>query len=315
MKVFLSHISEEAPLGAALKQWLQSTFLGQIDVFLSTDPASLPPGTDWFDKIDHAMNEADMLLILASPQALKRPWINFEAGVAWARRIDILPLCHSGQRKGQLPPPISRFQGIDLQSASSLRDLFRLLGEKIGASKLPRISYDILATEIEAAIIAGLQKKQQNYDGKPIEFIQQYGTLFQAEDLQSKIGDVIDDQEAINGRCRFVTLMGFPDHIVYGPYEVLERGDYVAFFRIKIGEEYPEVPILILDVFSDGEYASRIVSAQEFLRRLKYQVFGLRFTTEGGKKKEYRVLPVLPVGRIWVDFVARAKLTDLPTEV
>ena len=310
MRVFLSHISEEASLGATLKQWIQSTFLGQIDVFFSTE--DLNPGTEWFDEIDQAMSKADVLLILASPQSLKRPWINFEAGLAWARRIDIFPLCHSGQHRGQLPAPYSKFQAVDLQSVSSLKGLFQRLGEKIGASKLPRISYETLVTEIEAAILTGLQKKQQNYDSTSVQILQQYATIFQAEDLKAKIGDVINDEEAINGRCRFVTLMGFPDHIVYGPYEVLEPGEYIAFFRIKIGEEYPEVPILILDVFSDGEYASRIVSAQEFLQRLKYQVFGLRFTTGGGKKKEYRVLPVLPVGRIWVDFVARAKLSDLP---
>jgi TIR domain-containing protein len=315
MKVFLSHISEEAPLGAVIKQWIQSTFLGQIDVFLSTDSTSLPPGSRWLDKIDQAMTEADMLLILASPQALKQPWINFEAGLGWAKRIDILPLCHSGQRRSKLPPPISEFQAVDLHNVASLKDFFQRLGEKVGATKLPRISYESFANEIEAAIVTGFRRKLQNYDGRSVEFIQKHAKLFQAEDLKAKIGEIKEDDEAVNGRCRFASLMGFRDHVVYGPYEVLnEPGDYIALFRIKIGEEYPEGPILLLDVFGDGEYANRIVSGEEFVQRARYQVFGLRFTTQGGKKKEYRVLPLLPVGKIWVDFVARARLSDLPAE-
>jgi hypothetical protein len=315
MKVFLSHISEEAPLGSVLKQWIQTTFLGQIDVFLSNDSASLPIGTKWLDKIDRAMREADMLLILASSHALKRPWINFEAGLGWAREIDIIPLCHSGQRRSKLPPPLSEFQAVDLHSKTSLRDFFRRLGEKVNASQLPRISYESLSAEIEVAIEAGLRKKKQNYDGISVQLLQQYGTIFQGEDLRGKVGEVLNDSEAINGRCRFVNLMGFRDHLVYGPYEVLdEPGDYIAFFRLKIGEEYPEGAVLLLDVFGDGEYSSRVVTGEEFLQRGRYQVFGVRFTTQGGKKKEYRVLPLLPFGKIWVDLVARAKLSSLPVE-
>ena len=34
MKVFISHIAEEAALASVLKDWIESTFLGQVDVFV-----------------------------------------------------------------------------------------------------------------------------------------------------------------------------------------------------------------------------------------------------------------------------------------
>ena len=36
MKVFISHVSEEAPLALVLKEWIENSFLGQVDVFVSS---------------------------------------------------------------------------------------------------------------------------------------------------------------------------------------------------------------------------------------------------------------------------------------
>ena len=34
MKVFISHIAKEVALASVLKDWIESTFLGQVDVFV-----------------------------------------------------------------------------------------------------------------------------------------------------------------------------------------------------------------------------------------------------------------------------------------
>jgi len=40
MKVFISHISEEKELAFVLKEWIETTFLGQLSVFVSSEAKS-----------------------------------------------------------------------------------------------------------------------------------------------------------------------------------------------------------------------------------------------------------------------------------
>ncbi len=51
-KVFISHISEDAPLANVLKKWIDTTFTGHSETFVSSDIESLPAGTEWMKKVD-----------------------------------------------------------------------------------------------------------------------------------------------------------------------------------------------------------------------------------------------------------------------
>ncbi len=51
MKIFLSHINEESQIAQTLKEWIESTFQGNAEVFVSSDKGSLPPGKKWLDVI------------------------------------------------------------------------------------------------------------------------------------------------------------------------------------------------------------------------------------------------------------------------
>ena len=53
-----------------------------------------------------------LVIVVASPDSLSRPWVNFEAGGGWFKGLDLLAICHSGQQKSRLPPPLSDFQAI-----------------------------------------------------------------------------------------------------------------------------------------------------------------------------------------------------------
>ena len=55
MNVFISHISEEAHIAKVLKEWIESSFLGQCDVFVSSDKEDIPAGSKWLDQIDTAL--------------------------------------------------------------------------------------------------------------------------------------------------------------------------------------------------------------------------------------------------------------------
>src|SRR3990172_4695206 len=105
MRVFISHIHEEAPLAMVLKEWLESSYAGQLDVFVSSDREDVPAGSKWLEEIDRALEQSSICVVLCSPASVIRPWINFETGSAWHKQIPVLPVCHSGQEKASLPAP------------------------------------------------------------------------------------------------------------------------------------------------------------------------------------------------------------------
>ena len=139
MKVFISHISDEAPLALELKDWIESSFAGQCDVFVSSDKDSIPAGSKWLDKIDEALNEAKVFIVLCSSSSLSRPWINFETGCAWIRTIPVIPICHSGQKRNMLPAPISAFHALELENSDFVNQLLSSLAKQLGFSKVPRV--------------------------------------------------------------------------------------------------------------------------------------------------------------------------------
>src|SRR5579864_4609627 len=138
--IFISHISEEKDLAIALKKLVESAFLNMIDVFVSSDPTSIKLGRKWLNEITEALKTCAVEIILASPESVKRPWINFEGGCAWIRDIPVIPLCHSEMVPMKLPPPLNSLQAATATEESQLQQIFPLLAEAIGCS-LPAISF------------------------------------------------------------------------------------------------------------------------------------------------------------------------------
>ncbi len=152
MQIFISHISEEKSLALVLKEWLESTFLGQCKVFVSSDPEDIPAGTKWLDKINGAMDDSKLLIILYSPQSKLRPWINFEAGCGWIKNIPIMPICHSGLKVSEIGAPISSFQGLEIDVKDFVNNFFGAIAKHAGFSKTPRIATDEFMKELNVAI-------------------------------------------------------------------------------------------------------------------------------------------------------------------
>jgi len=38
---------------------------------------------NWLDRIEQELREAEVVILMLSPQSVQRPWINFEGGAAW----------------------------------------------------------------------------------------------------------------------------------------------------------------------------------------------------------------------------------------
>lgn len=63
------------------------------------------------------------MIVLCSPVSITRPWIPFEAGAGWSRKIPVIPVCHSGLTPGELPLPFSTLQECVLSDEKSIQHI------------------------------------------------------------------------------------------------------------------------------------------------------------------------------------------------
>ena len=149
MKIFISHIQEEFQVALVLKKWIESAFADRCEVVVSTDPEHIPAVAQYVEKNEQALSEIKALIILCSPNSLQRPWISFEVGCAWMRKIFIIPVCYSGLSLAELPQPLATFSGFDLNQKDFPQKLFFTLAQELGISQLPPIEYQQMLEELE----------------------------------------------------------------------------------------------------------------------------------------------------------------------
>lgn len=139
--IFISHIHEESKLALLLSQIIKTIYLDMLDTFVSSDIDNLSAGDRWIDTITEALNSSVIQLILCSPYSIHRPWINFESGAAWIRRIPVIPICHSGLTKNNLPIPLQLFQSCDINNKNDLTNMFNSFTH-ILECRHPNIDYE-----------------------------------------------------------------------------------------------------------------------------------------------------------------------------
>jgi hypothetical protein len=131
--VFISHITEEREIAIAFKDLVEASFLGLIDVFVSSDEDSITMGERWLDSITDALKRCKVEVILCSPLSVTRPWINFEAGAGWVRGVPVIPLCHSEMTPAKLPIPLKLLLAARATETTDLRRILTVLAQAIGA--------------------------------------------------------------------------------------------------------------------------------------------------------------------------------------
>ncbi len=145
--VFISHITEEKEIAVAFKVLIESSFLGMLDVFVSSDDDSIHMGQKWLDRISSGLKTCAIEIVLCSPKSILRPWINFEAGAGWVRDIPVIPLCHSGIEPAKLPMPLNLLQAAKANEVSSLKLILPVLAQAIGA-KTPNIDFSEFVSKV-----------------------------------------------------------------------------------------------------------------------------------------------------------------------
>lgn len=149
-QIFISHIKEDAAVAARLKLRMTEDFLDQFGVFLSSDTESIAAGENWLSSVSEELRNASFLIVLCSPAAVIRPWVNFEAGAGWIREIPVIPVCFGGLKLLDLPMPLAASQGLELNDAQGLRKLYDRISHNLGVQS-PARDYDALAADLTAS--------------------------------------------------------------------------------------------------------------------------------------------------------------------
>jgi hypothetical protein len=127
--VFLSHSSKNKAELAALKELLDQRAAGSIEFFLSSDGQSIRFGRNWVVSISDALNKARLMFVFLSAESVDSRWIYFEAGTAYSRDIEVVPVCLPGFDLKEVGPPLSLLQGFNLHSYGALSNIARQCNE------------------------------------------------------------------------------------------------------------------------------------------------------------------------------------------
>lgn len=157
--IFISHTAEEKGVAIKLKDIIVSRYVGAVNVFVSSDPRSIKGGERWLDKVEKALKNCNLELIICSPDSIKEPWINFEAGAGWIREIPVMPLCHLGLDFDDLPVPLNLLEAVNLFDEHCLERIFSKISE-LNDLFIPNCN----ATEI----INVVEEYSKNYDIKKL---------------------------------------------------------------------------------------------------------------------------------------------------
>ena len=132
--IFISHITHEAKIALLLKDYLERSFPGGVEVFASSDYSSIQTGTPPFRAIIASLTRAAVFIVLLSEGALERRWINFESGFAYSRmhsgydpNLKILPLAIRSQDLN-VGGPLSELQVRRLHDDQTLKILLHDIG-------------------------------------------------------------------------------------------------------------------------------------------------------------------------------------------
>jgi len=185
--VFISHIGQERAVALRLQALIQSAFSNSFPVFVSSDPASLGGGEEWYHYILDNLAKARIVLVLLSPESSDRAWINFEAGIGKGQKSRVVPIAFRGLSFDGLDYPLKGLQGYYLpQLTEILKEISTRMGVPMGQvdvaaawEEINDIQIDLPAKKLalEMELAAAYQKRtccfylvnNGNRDVEPLE--------------------------------------------------------------------------------------------------------------------------------------------------
>jgi hypothetical protein len=163
--VFITHASGERRVAEALKKALTDSLGAGVVVFVSSDAESIEAGERWFQSVARHLATCVAQVILCSPNAITRPWVHFEAGSGWGRKIPVIPAYYAGVTERMLPDQFRDFEAVDLSTADGVKALVRSVARAVDLAPEPVRSVAVIkmVKEAESLQKAGRQAFPQVY--------------------------------------------------------------------------------------------------------------------------------------------------------
>lgn len=127
--IFFSHSSKDKDIILSIKRRIDSITGGTLDIFMSSDGQSIPFGRNWIYKVEEGLNAAQIMFVFVTPNSILSNWIYFEAGFAYAKSIEVIPV-GVGIDIGLLKAPLNLLQGFNIVSSDSLNNFIKIINKK-----------------------------------------------------------------------------------------------------------------------------------------------------------------------------------------
>lgn len=88
-----------------------------------SDGQSIPFGRNWISEIEDALVAAKLMFVFITPNSITSRWVPFEAGHAYGRRIQVVPVGMLGVDIGAVGAPLSLLQGFNVENARGLGNI------------------------------------------------------------------------------------------------------------------------------------------------------------------------------------------------
>jgi hypothetical protein len=147
--IFFSHSSRDRDVILPIRNRLLEGTGNAIDVFMSSDGASIPFGRNWLKEIEDALTDCKLMFVWMTPTSMASSWIPFESGHAYARGIRVVPIGFLGTTLGSLPAPINMLQGFDVTSGSGLNNIIGVINDQFALTFPNLFDADFYTANIE----------------------------------------------------------------------------------------------------------------------------------------------------------------------
>jgi hypothetical protein len=172
--VFVSYAHEDAPFASALKDWLEDSLLGSINVFVSSHRANVQYGDVWFDNVRENLRRAAICICLVSPHSIERRWLYFESGAAFLKEIPVVPICLGGVKIKDLQQPLNFSEALELPDQEGESSLLTMVAkaanlkppQKPNALSLPKFDY-FLSSDLQFSE-ENLAAYERSFEGQAI---------------------------------------------------------------------------------------------------------------------------------------------------
>lgn len=127
--IFFSHSTKDSENLIVLRDRVEMITGGTIKIFMSSDGQSIPLGHNWIHKIEQGLEAASIMFVFVTPNSISSNWIYFEAGFAYSKGIEVIPV-GLGIDISKLSAPLSMLQGFNLISEGSLNNFIATINKK-----------------------------------------------------------------------------------------------------------------------------------------------------------------------------------------